>query len=78
MKTFEDKERWERHSYLEFMAQLIEDLCRAPRELKRPCFVVRIIGRIISREFLAREVILRGLVRIHSSQYLILVFGERD
>lgn len=50
------------------MAQLIEDLTRASSEIKRSPVrdAVKIIGRIISREFLARELLLHGRVRVKS------------
>lgn len=56
-------------SYPELMAQLIEDFPRASSEIKRSRDrdAVTVIGRIISREFLARKLLLHGRVQIHSS-----------
>lgn len=61
------------------MAQLIEDLGRASGEIKRSRVrdAVRVIGRIISREFLARKLLLHGRVRVDSS-YMVVVCGDRD
>lgn len=62
------------------MAQLFEDLPRASSEIKRVPVrdAVEVIGRIISRKFLARKLLLHGRVRVDSSQYLNLLCGERD
>lgn len=58
----------ERDSYPKFMAQLIEDFARASSEIKRSPVrdAVKVIGRIISRKFLARELFLHGRARVKS------------